>query len=147
MVGALFETAFLWLTLAGIAWILLGSLVRRPGGEPYGKALSESFETFFQLIINTVSFARVGAFALAHSGLSAAVVGISGGVESAAATVLILVIGNAFIIILEGLVVGIQTTRLVLFEFFVRFLTASGRQFLPLPAPDVALEPDKKETT
>jgi V/A-type H+-transporting ATPase subunit I len=32
-------------------------------------------------------------------------------------------------------VVSIQTTRLVLFEFFVRFLTAQGRPFVPLTPP------------
>ena len=31
--------------------------------------------------------------------------------------------------------VSIQTTRLVLFEFFTRFLAAPGRVFRPLPAP------------
>ena len=45
------------------------------------------------------------------------------------------VIGNAIVIALEGLVVGIQTTRLVLFEFFVRFLRGEGRLFRPLPPP------------
>ena len=45
----------------------------------------------------------------------------------------VLVIGNAAIVALEGLVVGIQTTRLILFEFFIRFLTAQGRPFEPLP--------------
>ena len=38
-------------------------------------------------------------------------------------------------IVLEGLVVSIQTTRLVLFEFFTRFLVAEGRVFRPLPPP------------
>ena len=33
------------------------------------------------------------------------------------------------------LVVGIQTTRLVLFEFFIRFLRAEGRLFRPVDAP------------
>lgn len=47
----------------------------------------------------------------------------------AAATVL--VIGNLVVIALEGLVVSIQTTRLVLFEFFARFLEAQGRVFSP----------------
>ena len=47
----------------------------------------------------------------------------------------VLVIGNIVIIALEGLVVSIQTTRLVLFEFFTRFLRVSGRRFRPLPAP------------
>jgi V/A-type H+-transporting ATPase subunit I len=47
----------------------------------------------------------------------------------------VLVIGNAAIIALEGLVVGIQTTRLILFEFFLRFLSAQGRPFEPLAPP------------
>jgi V/A-type H+-transporting ATPase subunit I len=45
------------------------------------------------------------------------------------------VLGNLLVIALEGLVVSIQTTRLVLFEFFVRFLRAEGRVFQPLTAP------------
>jgi len=39
------------------------------------------------------------------------------------------------VIVIEGLVVGIQTTRLILFEFFIRFLKAAGRPFRPLPLP------------
>ncbi|MNC91552.1 V-type ATP synthase subunit I [compost metagenome] len=50
-------------------------------------------------------------------------------------------LGNALVLALEGLVVGIQTTRLVLFEFFARFLRAEGRAFVPLvpPASDEAM--------
>jgi V/A-type H+-transporting ATPase subunit I len=47
----------------------------------------------------------------------------------------VLVAGHVIVLVLEGLVVSIQTTRLVLFEFFTRFLTAEGRVFRPLPAP------------
>jgi V/A-type H+-transporting ATPase subunit I len=47
----------------------------------------------------------------------------------------VLALGNAIAIVLEGLVVGIQTTRLVLFEFFARFLRAEGRVFVPLVPP------------
>jgi V/A-type H+-transporting ATPase subunit I len=32
-------------------------------------------------------------------------------------------------VVLEGLLVFVQTTRLVLFEFFIRFLHAEGRLF------------------
>ena len=46
-----------------------------------------------------------------------------------------LALGNLLILALEGLVVGIQTTRLVLFEFFIRFLRGEGRPFRPLPPP------------
>ena len=41
-------------------------------------------------------------------------------------------------IALEGVVVSIQTTRLLLFEFFIRFLTGAGREFKPLPPPVIA---------
>src|SRR5512135_1011066 len=53
---------------------------------------------------------------------------------------LVLIVGNAVIVVLEGLVVSIQTTRLVLFEFFARFLAAGGRLFRPLPAPPSTLQ-------
>jgi V/A-type H+-transporting ATPase subunit I len=81
-----------------------------------------------------VSFARVGAFALAHAGLSVAVTELA---DAAGAVGYwpVFVIGNAFIIALEGLVVSIQTTRLMLFEFFIRFLHAGGREFNPLRPP------------
>ena len=45
--------------------------------------------------------------------------------------------GNVLVIGLEGTVVSIQTTRLMLFEFFIRFLAAGGRAFKPLPPPDL----------
>ena len=62
-------------------------------------------------------------------------IGIAGAADSITGQVFLLALGNALVIALEGLVVSIQTTRLVLFEFFVRFLRASGRRFCPLPDP------------
>jgi V/A-type H+-transporting ATPase subunit I len=53
----------------------------------------------------------------------------------------VLIIGNTAIVVLEGLVVSIQTTRLILFEFFIRFLTARGRPFEPLPSPAASSTP------
>ena len=55
---------------------------------------------------------------------------------------LVLAAGNVLIIGIEGLVVGIQTTRLVLFEFFIRFLQGSGRAFHPLAAGATAQVPN-----
>ena len=48
---------------------------------------------------------------------------------------IVMIVGNVFIIALEGLVAGIQTTRLVLFEFFIRFLRAEGRPMRILQTP------------
>ena len=88
-----------------------------------------------QLAVNTLSFARVGAFALAHAGLSQAVVTLAGLTDHAWAAFLVLLLGNLLVIVLEGLVVSVQTTRLILFEFFIRFLKGEGRPFRPLVPP------------
>jgi len=121
--------------LAGLAWFLAGAAVvaRSPAGA--ARALAELVETGLQLVVNTVSFARVGAFALAHAGLSAAVVGVGEATGSVIGFWVALAFGNLLILALEGLVVSIQTTRLVLFEFFIRFLRGEGRPFKPLPPP------------
>jgi V/A-type H+-transporting ATPase subunit I len=97
--------------------------------------LGDLAERTLQILINTLSFARVGAFALAHAGLSSAIVALMSATESAIVAGVVLVAGNVVVVVLEGLVVSIQTTRLVLFEFFTRFLVAEGRVFHPLPPP------------
>jgi V/A-type H+-transporting ATPase subunit I len=140
-VGAVYDARALWALPAGIAWALAGSVLLGPGDRlgALGQAAGESVERLLQLGVNTVSFVRVGAFALAHAGLSTAVVGIA---EAAGPGYWpALVVGNAAIIALEGLVVGIQTTRLILFEFFIRFLTARGRPFEPLTPPSPVSDP------
>jgi len=104
----------------------------------FAAALGELLERMLQILINTLSFARVGAFALAHAGLSAAIVALIAAADSAWARAAVLVLGNLLVIALEGLVVSIQTTRLVLFEFFARFLEGRGRVFRPLPLPPSA---------
>jgi len=98
-------------------------------------AVAELVERLVQILINTLSFARVGAFALAHAGLSSAIVALMDAADSVVAKALLLVVGNVLVLVLEVMVVSIQTTRLVLFEFFTRFLTAEGRIFRPLSAP------------
>ncbi len=120
-----------------VIWYLVGSYRQHKdaGGPAMAGALAGLFENLLQLIINTLSFVRTGAFALAHAGLSLAVITLADMPESPLLTALVLVLGNLLIILLEGLVVTIQTTRLILFEFFIRFLSASGRVFQPLAAP------------
>jgi len=146
IVGAVVDARLLWALPLGVAWLLIGSALTARGDRlgALGHAAGESVERLLQLGVNTVSFVRVGAFALAHAGLSTAVVGIAD--ASGPAYWPVLLIGNAAIIALEGLVVGIQTTRLILFEFFIRFLSAHGRQFEPLtpPSPPSASLPRSK---
>ncbi|ARE40984.1 V-type ATP synthase subunit I [Rhodovulum sp. P5] len=118
---------------AGTVWYIAGTMRAKGRGSAF-KAFGEMVEAVLQLMVNTVSFARAGAFALAHAGLSVAVVGLA----DAAGPVAywgVLALGNVFVLALEGLVVSIQTTRLLLFEFFIRFLTGGGREFRPLDLP------------
>jgi V/A-type H+-transporting ATPase subunit I len=98
-------------------------------------AIGELIEKTFQILINTLSFARVGAFALAHAGLSAAIVALMDAADGSLAKALVLGLGNVVVIVLEAMVVSIQTTRLILFEFFTRFVQGRGRAFRPLPSP------------
>lgn len=134
LLGSIREPRLLWLSLIGAIWFVAGHALVSPGRRlrAAGTAAAEFVESALQLIVNTVSFVRIGAFALAHAGLSMAVVGLSDAADSIVLTVIVLVLGNVLIIALEGLVVSIQTARLVLFEFFIRFLHAEGRPFRPL---------------
>jgi V/A-type H+-transporting ATPase subunit I len=125
-----------WLIAAGIAWFCAGEIARaRHPVQRLGTSFGEAIETLLQLLVNTLSFVRVGAFALAHAGLAAAINALCAGIGARWLAILGLAVGNALLIVIEGLVVGIQTTRLVLFEFFIRFLRGDGRALRPLQAP------------
>jgi V/A-type H+-transporting ATPase subunit I len=111
-----------------------GALVEKRAAA-FLATLGELVEHTIQLLVNTLSFARIGAFALAHAGLSAAIVALMESTDNVVLRGLVLVLGNVIVLALETLVVAIQTTRLVLFEFFTKFLVAEGRPFRPLPIP------------
>ncbi|WP_171016149.1 ATPase [Ramlibacter sp. 2FC] len=133
-----FERGYLLLAAGGL-WFLLGQLRLEPRPRALPAAAGELIEKGLQLVVNTLSFTRVGAFALAHAGLSTAIVALMQASEQPVVKGLILVAGNLLTVVLEGLVVSVQVTRLVLFEFFIRFLRAEGRPFRPLPAPPTHL--------
>ena len=122
----------------GAAWFILGAAVLTPTGRlpAIARAAGELIEQILRLLVNTLSFARIGAFALAHAGLSVAIIAIAQS-SGRVGYWIVLAVGNLLVMVLEGIVVSIQTTRLLLFEFFIRFLTGAGREFKPLPPPDI----------
>jgi len=137
LVGIFIPAAF-WLSGLAIMQYLGGSLLLAERGAKLNSlptALGELLLSAFELTMNTLSFLRVGAFALGHSALSYAVLTLAGTVENPIAWGVIVVLGNLFAIALESLLVFVQTTRLVLFEFFIRFLQAEGRLFRPVAQP------------
>ncbi|MGZ8261119.1 MAG: hypothetical protein ACXWUL_11335, partial [Caldimonas sp.] len=135
LLAAFFDLRGLAAAALGVAWFCIGNAVIEKRAMAAFAALGEALEKTLQILVNTLSFARVGAFALAHAGLSSAVVTLMAAADNIVAQAAILVVGNAVVIVLEAMVVSIQTTRLVLFEFFARFLQGQGRAFRPLPAP------------
>ncbi|MDR2078405.1 MAG: V-type ATP synthase subunit I [Treponema sp.] len=98
----------------------------------------EILETVSTYVSNTVSFLRVGAFALSHAVLSFIIFKLSemvmeaaGGIGGSAAFLLVTVFGNTVIILLEGMIVAIQVVRLQYYEFFSKFFTETGVEFSP----------------
>jgi V/A-type H+-transporting ATPase subunit I len=125
---------------AGALLFCLGHAWQARRWSAAASALGELLERLLQLLINTLSFARVGAFALAHAGLGSAAFALMLAAGHPLAAAVVLVLSNVVVMLLEGLVVSIQTTRLVLFEFFARFLEGQGRVFRPLPPPPSTLQ-------
>ncbi len=99
------------------------------------ESVIESLDDLLRYLANTISFIRVAAFALAHAALFIAVFSVA---EALAADQgggisywVVLVVGNALIILLEGLVVSIQVIRLQYYEFFSKFFRGGGEKFIP----------------
>ena len=120
---------------AGALACIAGPALRSRKPSDALRALGELVERTLQILVNTISFARVGAFALAHAGLCTAIVSLAAAAGNLAGAAAVMVVGNVLVVVLEGLVVGIQTTRLILFEFFLRFFDSRGREFHPLLPP------------
>ncbi|MCQ2601458.1 MAG: ATPase [Treponema sp.] len=92
--------------------------------------LVELIEVLSGYMSNTVSFLRVGAFALAHAVLGFIIAKMSG-LAPAVGGVAISIIGNVIVIVLEGMIVAIQVIRLQYYEFFSKFFNETGREFKP----------------
>ena len=86
------------------------------------------FETLLGYATNTVSFVRVGAFAVSHAGMMHVVLQLGQG-ASGSRNFLILILGNILVLGIEGLLVGIQVLRLDFYEIFGRFYAGTGRAF------------------
>lgn len=90
----------------------------------------ELFETLLSYFSNTISFIRIGAFAVSHAAMMEVVLMLAG-VEEGNPNWIVVVLGNLFVCGMEGLIVGIQVLRLEYYEMFSRFYKGSGRAFDP----------------
>jgi V/A-type H+-transporting ATPase subunit I len=87
------------------------------------------FEVLLTFFTNTVSFVRVGAFALSHAGMMSVVLLLGKSAQGNSYNIIVLILGNVLVMALEGLVVGIQVLRLEFYEMFSRFFAGDGRAF------------------
>lgn len=96
------------------------------------QGIFELIETMLSYFSNTLSFVRVGAFAVSHAAMMEVVL-MLGGITDGVGTPnwVVIVLGNLFVCGMEGLIVGIQVLRLEYYEMFSRFYSGSGREFVP----------------
>lgn len=131
-----------WYVLPVLVLPLVLILLREPlsklaAGDPHWKPESvggllvsgffELFETLLSFLTNTLSFLRVGAYAITHVSLMLVIRTMAG----ANLNPIVLVLGNLFVMGFEGLLVGIQVLRLEFYELFGRFYESSGREYSP----------------
>lgn len=93
----------------------------------------EIIEVISGYLSNTVSFVRVGAFALSHAVLNFTILTLTNmvGGPGTVGGIIVLIAGNALIIVLEGMIVAIQVIRLQYYEFFSKFFHETGKEFKP----------------
>ena len=90
----------------------------------------EMFEVLLSYFSNTLSFVRVGAFAVSHAAMMEVVLMLAGA-EAGTPNWFVIILGNLFVCGMEGLIVGIQVLRLEYYELFSRFYRGTGRAFKP----------------
>ena len=91
----------------------------------------ELFEVLLSYFSNTLSFVRVGAFAVSHAAMMEVVLMLAGAEAGGNPNWLVIILGNLFVCGMEGLIVGIQVLRLEYYELFSRFYKGTGREFKP----------------
>ena len=103
------------------------------GSKPmfFVQSFFELFEIMLSFLSNTLSFVRIGAFAVSHAAMMGVVLMLAGAESGGNINWLIIVLGNAFVCAMEGLIVGIQVLRLEYYEMFSRFYKGSGKEFRP----------------
>lgn len=93
-------------------------------------SIFEMVDVLLSYCTNTLSFLRVGGFILSHAALMLVVMQFAHMAGSFGSPIVV-VLGNAFVMGLEGLIVSIQVLRLIYYETFSRFYTSDGKPFLP----------------
>jgi V/A-type H+-transporting ATPase subunit I len=116
-----------------------GSRRRGPVAAVLGAVMNwllELLEVASGYLANTLSFMRVAGLGIAHVTLMTAFFEIAslaaGDGGYGVFSIIILILGNALVIGLEGLSAGIQSLRLNYYEFFSKYFSGSGEVYRPI---------------
>lgn len=101
-------------------------------GSYYLEGSFSMIEALLSIFSGTVSFIRVGAFAINHVGLFLAFSTMAEMAGGGTFSWIILILGNLLIIGLEGLIVLIQGLRLEYYELFSKYYTGDGVLYTPI---------------
>jgi V/A-type H+-transporting ATPase subunit I len=98
------------------------------GGGLVGIVVETVMVRTIEMLANTISYSRLGIMLLVHSALLVTVINA----YESSGSLAILIGGNIGIMMIEGLIVYIQTIRLHLYEWFPKWYKSDGVQFKKL---------------
>ena len=136
---------------SGVYWAVLGVLLlsiwfseplalllrleRRHEEASIGMMILEGFFELFEAVLgwlsNSLSFLRVGTYAVIHAIMMMIVYQLSAK-SGGGYSIFGLVIGNAVVMVIEAALVCIQSLRLEFYELFSRFYTGRGTPYQPV---------------
>ncbi len=124
------------IVIASMVIMMIGGIMhakRHPedGSDPASVVMEVFLGKTVESLAHTISYARLGIMLLVHAALLLTVNNAFtslGGIESGAAIAMIIG-GNLGIMMIEGLIVYIQSLRLHLYEFFTKWYVGGAQQF------------------
>ncbi len=124
------------IVIASMVIMMVGGIMHakkhpEDGGDPASVVMEVLLGKTVESLAHTISYARIGIMLLVHAALLLTVNNAFtslGGIESGAAIAMIIG-GNLGIMMIEGLIVYIQSLRLHLYEFFTKWYVGGSQPF------------------
>jgi len=124
------------IVIASMVLMMVGGILHakkhpESGGDPASVLMEVLLGKTVESLAHTISYARLGIMLLVHAALLMTVnnaFASLGGSESGGAMAMIIG-GNLGIMMIEGLIVYIQSLRLHLYEFFTKWYTGGAQPF------------------
>ncbi|MEI6166241.1 MAG: V-type ATPase 116kDa subunit family protein [bacterium] len=102
----------------------------------FAESCASALEGVILYLANTVSFARLAAYAMSHAALLMAAFAVADELGRGSAGgkfpgLVVIILGNLIALILEGVIVAVQALRLEYYEFFGKFFSGQGHPYTP----------------